>query len=148
MNLPQTAEYALRALAVIASREDGAVVSADAIARETSVPLSYLQKVLRRLVAAGLLEARKGPGGGFLLAMHPRRIRLVDILEATDTTLPDACAFGWGKCDAKHPCPLHGTWSELKESIQKWASRTTLDDVRNYQVSAATKVVPLRRKRS
>lgn len=146
MNLPQTAEYALRALAVIATREDGAVVSADAIAGEASVPLSYLQKVLRRLVGAGLLEARKGPGGGFLLARHPKRIRLLDVLEAMDSTMPDACAFGWGKCDARHPCPLHGTWSELKECTQSWASRTTLADVRDYATSTA-KVVPLRRKR-
>jgi Rrf2 family iron-sulfur cluster assembly transcriptional regulator len=143
MDLPQTAEYALRALAVIAAGGDDAVMSADVIAREASVPLSYLQKVLRRLVAAGLLEARKGPGGGFLLARAPKRIRLLDVLEATDTSMPDACAFGWGKCDAKHPCPLHGTYSELKEAVQTWASRTTLEDVRNY---ASARVIPLRRR--
>ncbi len=146
MDLPQTTEYALRALAVIASREDGAVVCADVIAREASVPLSYLQKVLRRLVGAGLLEAKKGPGGGFLLARHPKRIRLRDVLEATDSALPDACAFGYGKCDAKHPCPLHGTWSELKDAITDWASRTTLDDVRNY-ASANAPIVRQRRRR-
>jgi len=143
MDLPQTAEYALRALAVIAAREDGAVVSTEVIAREASVPPSYLQKVLRRLVAAGLLEARKGPGGGFLLARHPKRIRLIDVLEATDTSMPDACAFGWGKCDTKHPCPLHGTYSELKEAVCTWASRTTLEDVRSY---ASARVIPLRRR--
>jgi len=141
MDLPQTAEYALRALAVIAQREDGAVVSAEVIAGEASVPPSYLSKVLRKLVEAGLLEARKGPGGGFMLARHPKKIRLVEVLAAVDTTLPDACAFGWGKCDARHPCPLHGTYSELKEAIDKWASRTTLEDVRNYG-----KVIPLRRR--
>ena len=143
MDLPHTAEYALRALAVIASREDAAVLSAETIAKESSVPPSYLQKVLRRLVAAGILEARKGPGGGFLLAKEPKRIRLLDVLEATDTSMPDACAFGWGKCDTKHPCPLHGTYSELKESIQQWASRTTLEDVRKY---SASRVIPLRRR--
>ena len=141
MDLPQTAEYALRALAVIAQREDGAILSAETIAGEASVPIAYLQKVLRRLVAAGILEARKGPGGGFLLARAPRKIRLLDVLEATDTSLPDAGAFGWGKCDAKHPCPLHGTYSELKDAVSTWASRTTLEDVRSYG-----RVIPLRRR--
>lgn len=141
MNLPQTAEYALRALSVIATSEG--LVSAETIAREANVPQPYLHKVLRRLVAAGLLEARKGPGGGFMLAKPARKIRLIDVLVATDTDLPDACAFGWGKCDAKHPCPLHGTWSELKESITSWASHTTLEDVRSY---ATARVVQLRRR--
>ncbi len=141
MNLPQTAEYALRALAVIVTRGD--TVSAETIAGEASVPQPYLQKVLRRLVAAGILDARKGPGGGFSLAKPPKKIRLIDVLNATDTSLPDACAFGWGKCDAKHPCPLHGTWSELKDSIHGWASRTTLEDVRQY---ADARLTPLRRR--
>lgn len=141
MNLPQTAEYALRALAVIVTRGD--TVSAEAIAAEATVPQPYLQKVLRRLVEAGILDARKGPGGGFSLAKPAKKIRLIDVLDATDTSLPDACAFGWGKCDAKHPCPLHGTWSELKDAIHSWASRTTLEDVRQY---SDARLFPLRRR--
>lgn len=141
MELPRAAEYALRALAVIALREG--TVPADEIGREASVPLPYLHKVLRRLTAAGLLEARKGPGGGFSLARPPHKIRIIDVLAATDAELADDCAFGWGRCDARHPCPLHGTWSELKETIHSWASKTTLADVQNY-----ASLVPLRRKKA
>jgi Rrf2 family transcriptional regulator, iron-sulfur cluster assembly transcription factor len=139
MQLPRSAEYALRALAVIALR-DG-VVSADEIASEATVPPHYLHKVLRRLTAAGILEARKGPGGGFSLARPANRIRVIDVLEATDAQLADDCAFGWGSCDARHPCPLHGTWSELKDAVDAWASKTTLADVHRYAT-----VVPLRRR--
>jgi Rrf2 family protein len=143
MDLPQTTEYALRALSHIATLEGDASASAESIARATNVPPHYLSKVLRRLVSAGLLDARKGPGGGFSLAKPAQRIRLIEVLEATDSTPHESCAFGWGKCDGRNPCPLHGTWSELKEAIHSWASKTTLADVRAYAVARAAPARPL-----
>jgi len=134
MNLPQTTEYALRALAHIAIQPEGTLVRAESVAEETSVPLHYLHKVLRRLAAGGILEAKKGPGGGFSLARAPEKIRFLDVLEALDSPMPETCAFGWGKCDARNPCPLHGAYTEFKESMYHWASHTTLADVRDYSV--------------
>ncbi|MBI2390260.1 MAG: Rrf2 family transcriptional regulator [Deltaproteobacteria bacterium] len=135
MDLPQTTEYALRALAHIATLPDGTLARAETVSNETGVPLHYLHKILRRLAGAGILEAKKGPGGGFALAKAPHRIRFMEILEAMDSPMPDACAFGWGKCDANHPCPLHGTYSEFKNAMIGWASKTTLADVRAYAAS-------------
>ena len=130
MILPQTAEYALRALAcLIAPPGGGGLRSAD-IAAASGVPPAYLQKILRRLVAAGLLESQKGHGGGFRLAKDPRRIRFQDVLDAVETeTKPRACAFGWSRCDSAKPCPLHPAYAELKESFHEWASSKTLADV-------------------
>ena len=125
--LPQTAEYALRALACLVAMPEGAR-SSD-LARRSGVPPAYLQKVLRRLVAAGLLESQKGHGGGFRLTRVPDRIRFLDVLEATEVDIaPAACAFGWSRCDPARPCPLHPAWSELKETFREWAARMTLAD--------------------
>jgi Rrf2 family protein len=130
MILPQTAEYALRALAcLIATPGAGGLRSAD-IAAASGVPPAYLQKILRRLVSAGLLQSQKGHGGGFRLAKDPRRIRFEDVLEAVETEPKlRACAFGWARCDSARPCPLHPAYAELKESFRDWASRKTLADV-------------------
>ena len=128
--LSQTSEYALRALAVLARLRPGESMRATDLARETAVPPQYLSKVLRRLVARGLLRARKGHGGGFSLARGPSAIRVADVLDALDSApLIGRCAFGWGRCDAAHPCPLHPMWSKLTESFQTWTSTTTLADV-------------------
>lgn len=132
MNLPQTTEYALRALAHIATQPEGTLVRAESVAEETSVPLHYLHKVLRRLAAGGILEAKKGPGGGFSLARDAAKITFEDVFEALDSPLPETCAFGWGKCDAKNPCPLHGAYSQWKEAMERWSTQTTLADVRDY----------------
>lgn len=125
----QTAEYALRAMAVLSKAETPALRAKD-LSIATHVPVHYLSKVLRRLVAAGLLVARKGHGGGFALARPPQRISIGDILAsvggAPDTT---RCAFGWGDCDARHPCPLHPTWSALNDALTSWSNATTLADI-------------------
>lgn len=128
--LGQTAEYALRALAILASLAPGESIRASDLAEKTGVPAQYLSKVLRRLVARGLLRAQKGHGGGFSLARAPRSIRVADVLEALDSApSADRCAFGWGRCNAADPCPLHPMWSKLNDAFTTWTSTTTLADM-------------------
>ena len=83
------------------------------------------------LVVAGLLESRKGHGGGFRMLHAPGEVSYAEILRATDIDVDeDACAFGWGDCDPKNPCPLHPSWARLKDSMAEWAESHTLADVR------------------
>jgi len=132
MDLPQTTEYALRALAFIATLPPGRLASATGVAVETNVPVPYLHKVLRRLVNAGLLVVKKGRGGGFALASPPEEVRILDVLDAMDSPLSERCAFGFGRCDGNNPCLLHAAHDELRGAIRSWASSTTLAMVRDY----------------
>lgn len=128
--LTGTAEYALRALASLASDRPPAPSRAADLAARTGVPEAYLAKVLRRLVRHGLLHANKGHGGGFMLARPASRIRFVDVLEAVDSMpVASRCAFGKARCSATSPCLLHPAWSKLKDSFLEWARTTTLADV-------------------
>jgi Rrf2 family protein len=119
-------------------------VSRVELARVTHVPNSYLAKVLRRLVSAQILDVKRGPGGGYALARSPHEVRFADVLAAMGVTTIDGCAFGYARCDEKHPCALHGTWTALKESMGRWASETTLEDVRSF---AKQRRLPLARRR-
>lgn len=133
MFLSQTAEYALRAMAWLALRPPDTPTRSKDISEATQIPLHYLSKILRRLVLAGLLRSQKGQGGGFLLARSPQQIRFQDILNAVDAVPEDEarCAFGWGACGGDNPCPLHDSWSQLKDALQDWAQNTTLDSVKH-----------------
>ncbi len=128
--LSQTAQYALRAMAQLASAEHGQPLKAADLVPATRIPVSYLSKVLRRLVEAELLVSQKGHGGGFTLARAPKNIRFMDILRAVDC-LPESnrCAFGRGECDKSHPCALHPVWSRLDGVVRHWAETTTLADI-------------------
>lgn len=128
--ISQTAEYALRALALIAALPDGRSLTAIELAEHATVPVHYLSKVLRRLVAAGLLSSQKGHGGGFCLARVASEIRFADVLAAVGEPLVTGrCAFGYAVCNAENPCPLHPAWKLLNESFERWAATTTLADV-------------------
>jgi Rrf2 family protein len=128
--LSQTAEYALRAMAWIALRSPRGPVLARELSEGTQIPVQYLSKILRRLVLAGMLESRKGRGGGFTLARPAKEIRFRDVLVAIDAYPQEGrCAFGWGACDASHPCPLHDSWSTLSERFRAWAAKSTFASV-------------------
>ena len=127
MLLPQTAEYALRAMAQLATLPEGEPVRTADLAREAGIPESYLSKIMRRLVAEGLLTSEKGHGGGFKLRHPPEKVRFIDILRALDVDLEEnRCAFGWDHCSDAKPCVLHPAFVQLKEEHIAWATRTTL----------------------
>ena len=128
--LGQTAEYALRAMAHIAAASSTTPVTSSDLAQAISVPLPYLSKVLRKLVTARLLVSQKGHRGGFVLAKPARTIRFIDVLVAVDRAPSRRqCAFGWGRCDARHPCPLHPAWDRLGRLFVDWTEDTTLADI-------------------
>jgi Rrf2 family iron-sulfur cluster assembly transcriptional regulator len=133
MEMTQTAEYALRAMAFLAALHgdgEGRPVRTPDLARAAGIPPHYLSKVMRRMVVARLVRSRKGHGGGFTLARPAAEIRFVDVLLAAGYPMePDRCAFGWGRCNAESPCPLHPTFSRLNVLTAGWAQQATLGEV-------------------
>lgn len=129
MYLSRPAEYGLRAMTYIARQNTDERIRTLDLAKAVDVPAPFLSKVMRQLTAVGLLDAKKGHHGGFLLAKRPEEIRFIDIMRAVDFE-PGAnhCLFGLANCDAKNPCPLHSEWSSLKEHIERWATSHTLAD--------------------
>lgn len=130
MVLSQTAEYALRAMAQLAVLPPGESVRGKDLASLTDIPSHYLSKILRMLVESKLLTGERGHGGGFRLARPASEIRFCDILEAVGSK-PETnrCAFGWGKCNPKRPCLLHGVVSGLNDAVAQWCESTTLADL-------------------
>jgi len=71
-------------------------VSGKQLAEILHCPRRYLEPDLQALVSAGILESRRGAGGGYLVAMNPHRIYLSDILQCITLKTPniinsDAC---------------------------------------------------------
>ncbi|MBI2082174.1 MAG: Rrf2 family transcriptional regulator [Deltaproteobacteria bacterium] len=130
MQLPKTAEYALRVMVEIMRQGVDRGINASDLARLTHVPLPFLFKVLRSLVRKRLLLSRKGPDGGYRLASPPESIRIDDILRAIGYPSGDGhCIFGWKRCGGAHHCPLHSSWKEVKSAFRKWAEGTTIDQI-------------------
>ena len=63
--------------------KDGTILSLT-IAKEYSIPLEYLHKILQQLCKAGILKSKRGPRGGFVIGRDPSEITLLQIIEAID----------------------------------------------------------------
>lgn len=70
--------------------------------KSLGVSHSYLEAILSKLLAAGLIRSYRGPGGGYTLAKNPDAISIKDIVNATDVTKPIVDCLGaqlWVKLD-------------------------------------------------
>jgi FeS assembly SUF system regulator len=109
MRLSSLADYAVVMLSAAARHRGVGRLSAAELAAGTGVPLPTAQKLVSRLVAAGLLESARGTGGGVRLARAAERISLADIVEAVEGPIAlttcvdherDGCALD-GHCAVK-----------------------------------------------
>lgn len=123
-------EYAIRALAFLAGFPRDRAAQGTVIAQGEGLPAPVLGKVLQELVRKGLLESRRGPGGGFRLARKPELITLRDVVAAIDGLDQFLeCAVGLDRCSDEAPCPLHDTWKDLRRQMMTYLEVTTLADM-------------------
>ncbi len=125
--ISRTGLHAIRALTRLAGLDEGEFFGAAALAREIGAPENYLGKLLQALAAAGLVESRKGLGGGFRLARDPRDISLKQVLDPIeDLGRWQGCFLGFPSCSDASPCAVHHEWGPLRDQYLDLLTRTTL----------------------
>lgn len=123
-----TAEYALRAVVAIAQANPEAVVT-PAIAETTRVPPGYLCKVLQTLRKAGLVDSKRGLGGGFTLARPADRITVLEVVNAVDPIKRiERCPLGIDE-HGTNLCALHKRLDEATESVEQAFASTTIAEL-------------------
>jgi Rrf2 family iron-sulfur cluster assembly transcriptional regulator len=144
LSLSNTAEYALRAMTMLALDGKEAAINARDLSGKTRVPVHYLNKIMNRLVEAGLATSTKGHGGGFRLGKPASRISYLDILKVMGYNFESRqCVFGWEACRSDRPCPMHDSWSRANDSFVAWARATTLASLRRTPAPSPLPVPPL-----
>jgi len=132
--ISQTSEYALRAAVFLAARPDDKPASAQEISEATQVPVGYLQKILRMLSRHGILTAHRGTHGGFALAKVPSAITVLDILKASETTIPRIERCPLGIKGHTSLCSLHRLLdAEMARSERTFAATTLADLLDSYE---------------
>lgn len=126
--LSQTAEYALRAVVALGSRQGGSMTTQQ-IASQTRVPAGYLSKVLQAMARAGLVEGQRGSGGGFVLARPPQDITVLDAINAVDPLQRiERCPLG--RPDHEHRlCALHRRVDLGLAVMEQVFGQTTIDEL-------------------
>jgi Rrf2 family protein len=84
MRISKRAEYALRALAILASRDPRSPIQIHDLAETGRIPLKFLEQILLVLRRADLLISKRGLGGGYRLNRSPSSITLSEIIQLMD----------------------------------------------------------------
>lgn len=84
MKLSGAVEQACCILALLAEPRAHTPITNDTLAERMAVSPTYLQKISRKLVVAGLITSAQGAGGGFVLARQMRDITLYDVVLAVE----------------------------------------------------------------
>ncbi len=122
-----TAEYALRVTVFLASC-GGITVSRDELSSSTQVPSDYLVKVMKMLGDAGIIQSRRGPGGGYRLAQAPDELSVYDVVVAV-SALPrfESCPLGIE--EHVNLCPLHARLDSVAALTEAAFRQTPISDL-------------------
>lgn len=125
--ISRTAEYALRAVVLLAQHE-GKFLARQEIASRTGVSNEYLVKVLARLARAKFVCIKRGANGGYSLATPAKSLSLWQIIFCIDPIKPlESCPLGL-KEHAAELCPLHARLRRVVgETIAAFSSVTVAE---------------------
>ena len=121
MRVSAKSDYALRALIELASRKDGAPVSAEELGRLQEIPHGFLQAILADLRRAGVVMSQRGQSGGWRMARDAESVSVADVIRAVDGPLVSVYGLR----------PESVSYNESAEVLQHvWiAARRSLRDV-------------------
>lgn len=140
-------EYALRGLVYVQVQNmKGTKPGIIEIANEIDAPLHYTGKIMQRLVKQGFLLSNKGKGGGFYFDDHQPELPLKKVIQAIEGEKTyGGCGFGLKRCDENNPCPLHGQYAPIRDSIDNLISENTVQSLaRDYQNGENTPLTRLK----
>jgi Rrf2 family protein len=127
MLLPQTAEYAIRAVLHIAAQ--GRAVRVNEIAGAIDVPRNYLSKTLHQLARDGVLASTRGPLGGFQLAVPANELTLERIVALFSAPAGGRCLLRPARCGEHPVCAVHDRWAPVASTLRDFFGATTVADL-------------------
>lgn len=126
-------EYGMRLMVDLARHWGAGTVSLHTVAVREQLPEAYLEQLVASLRKAGLVQGKRGAGGGYTLAREPENITAGDIVRALEGPIePQICTAEGDavvSCVLQPGCATHHVWMSLQSSIAKALDGMTLKDL-------------------
>ncbi len=134
MKLSVRGEYALRALIVLGLNADQDVVRIQTISDQQNIPKRFLEQILNELRAAGILESKRGLGGGYRLKLPPEKITLANVIRLIEGPLaPVSCVsekyYERCSCPSEEKCGIRSIMKEVRDAIVRILEGVTLAEL-------------------
>jgi Rrf2 family protein len=143
--LSKKAKYAVKALLALAEQDTGEPMRIADLARQERIPKKFLEAILLSLKNHGLLQSRKGQGGGYLLARDPRQIYLGQIVRMFDGPLapvPCASQTAYVRCDDcqdEATCGVRLARKEVRDATARIHDHLSLATLRRRAAGAGAR---------
>lgn len=122
-------DYGLMLMTILAHAGRGEVVSAKTM-QELGLPRSFLVKIAKELIRAGMIGAKEGRGGGYYLKMESRKITLRQLVETLEGKVATAaCVMGNHQCSMEKECQHSEVMKKLSREIEEVLEKYSLDQL-------------------
>jgi Rrf2 family cysteine metabolism transcriptional repressor len=132
MKLSTRGEYAARAMLELSLHHGGRRLHIREISEAQDIPPRFLEQILLTLKRNGLLRSKKGPNGGYYLAMDPAEISVAEVIRVLDGPLaPIDCVSVTAHevCPRESYCGLRWLWKDVRDAIAEILEKTTFQDL-------------------
>ncbi len=144
MKITSSTEYATRLMVTLARAHGQAAMPAERLSESENVPIDYVNQLLMRLRRAGLVESRRGTGGGYTLSRSPEQINLGQVLKAVEGRIfEDVCEkYTAADKDCHHQggCVISPVWQRLGGLIERYFDGITLTQLLEEKPGACGRV--------
>lgn len=130
MRLTSFTDYGLRMLMRMAASPERAFSTAE-LAAEFDLSRHHLSKIMQRLARGGVVETRRGGGGGAVLARPVSEIRLGQVVRLLEEgqALVECFAADGGGCVIEGDCRLKARLRSAEAAFHADLDRATLADI-------------------
>lgn len=134
MKLSNKGRYGVRAIFDIAFHNHGNATQIKDIAERQAIPPRFLEQIFQDLKRAGLVSSKRGPRGGYQLALAPSEIRIGDIVRALEGPITLSGGNGEGKAakeegDATSRAVTDEAFEDLSAQITACFDGKTIEDL-------------------
>jgi Rrf2 family cysteine metabolism transcriptional repressor len=132
------AEYGVRLMVELGRQPSEVPVSLSAIAEAERLPLSYMEHLVAKLRAAGLVTSTRGAHGGYRLARPAEEITMVEVVEALEGQIapmecfhdaPEGKVLCSHETDGDHACATKLLWTKVQGGVTRALAGTTLAEL-------------------
>jgi len=129
VRISKLADYAVIITGWLADQTEARTI--EDIAAGTHLPVATVRKLTRLLTRAGICSARKGPHGGYRLAMAPEDITLLAVVESVEgeITLTECARQTGCDCALMPHCHARGGWQIINRILRSLFAQLRIADV-------------------
>jgi Rrf2 family protein len=117
--------YGLQAVILLAKRQETGPVLITDLASEGRIPKKFLEAILLELRKEGILNSKKGKGGGYILAKAPRDISVGEIISTLEGPLSEVTF----DAETKENNEIGMILKEVRNAMSNILDKTSLADV-------------------